>query len=267
MKKEKKEKKHSDVFRMGMSVLVGVLSYLASYFPSGIGFLFELIALFCGGLFVLFGLRFLRIRFPKFRIPSLILQWIIFTVVAVLFVLFIIVEIQIISREKGDAQIPENAHVLVVLGCGVNGETPSLMLQHRINAAYARLCSDPDAVAVLCGGQGAGETISEAECMRRSLVSSGIEPERLILEEVSVNTKENVGNAARIIRERFPEAKEVIIVTTGFHLFRGERLMELEGFRAYGIAAKMPRNPLFWVNYHLREFASVFFMYGKEIFA
>ena len=89
----------------------------------------------------------------------------------------------------------------VVLGCQVKSEKPSRILGERIDAACQYLQSHPAAVAVLSGGQGENEGISEAECMYRELVARGIEADRLYKEESSTNTPTNLRNSRAILEE------------------------------------------------------------------
>lgn len=99
------------------------------------------------------------------------------------------------------AKKPTENAVLVVLGCKVNGENASLMLNERINAAYAYLEAHENTVCVLSGGQGSGESISEAECMYRALVKKGVAPERLYKEEKSTSTRENLRFSMQVIED------------------------------------------------------------------
>ena len=75
----------------------------------------------------------------------------------------------------------KNQRTVIVLGCRVKGETPSLALQKRADAAYFYLLKNPEAVAILSGGQGRGENISEAACLKKLLTDRGIAPGRLFL--------------------------------------------------------------------------------------
>ena len=76
---------------------------------------------------------------------------------------FIAVEIPIIKNARGDRDCDKK--YVVVLGAAVHGDVPSLALTHRLEGAYEYLNTHPDAVAILSGGKGKGENISEAECM------------------------------------------------------------------------------------------------------
>ena len=69
----------------------------------------------------------------------------------------------VVSAGHG-ADDPE-AQWVVVLGAGVNGTVPSQALRERLEAARDYLARYPEAVAVLSGAQGDGESITEARCM------------------------------------------------------------------------------------------------------
>ena len=89
---------------------------------------------------------------------------------------------------------------VVVLGCQVFPDgRPSLMLQGRIDAAYDYLTAHPDAVCIASGGQNGSEPISEALCIRDALVDRGIDPSRILLEDASRSTEENLAFSARLM--------------------------------------------------------------------
>ena len=125
---------------------------------------------------------------------------------------------------------------VIVLGCQVRGTTPSLMLSYRIQAAADYLDKNPDAVAILSGGQGPGERISEAGCMYNGLVARGIDPARLILEENSANTRENLRFSEAIMEEKGMSGP-VAIVSNDFHIFRALKMAKDNGLEAEGLAA------------------------------
>ena len=90
---------------------------------------------------------------------------------------------------------------VVVLGCEVKGERPSRMLTARMDAAIEYLQEHPGLHCVLSGGKGENEKISEAECMFRYMTARGIAPERLIRENRSVSTRENLRFSLQKLRE------------------------------------------------------------------
>ena len=175
--------------------------------------------------------------------------------------LFFLVEGLLLSHgERDNSALPADA--VIVLGAGVNGETPSLMLQSRIDAAARYLTLHPDIPVVLSGGQGAGESISEAECMRRELTARGIGESRLLLEEQSTSTAENFAFSKEVLRQADidPETATVAVVTNDFHCFRAHLIAGREGLTVLDIPAEAP-----WLllnaNYYVREF----FALGKTL--
>ena len=144
------------------------------------------------------------------------------------------------------------AEAAIVLGAGVNGETPSLILQSRIERAADYLTKHPDAVAILSGGQGDGERISEAECMRRELVKRGIPEERLVLEDRSTSTAENFAYSKALLESMGLSETTVAVITSDFHCFRAHLIAQRAGLSVLDIPAESPY-ALLNANYYVRE--------------
>ena len=146
-----------------------------------------------------------------------------------------------------------DADYLIVLGAGLRGERPSLVLRNRINAAAKYLMENPDSKVVVSGGQGADELISEAEAMRRGLVELGISESRIIMEDKSTSTNENLTFSKAYI----PAGASVVIVTNKFHVYRACHLARECGYTSVsGLGADNVR----WLNptNYLRECMAVF---------
>lgn len=146
---------------------------------------------------------------------------------------------------------------IVVLGAGVRGTTPSLSLRERLGAAYDYLTAHPDTVAVLSGGQGPGEEITEAACMYRELTEMGIDGSRLLLEENSSTTMENLTFSMDVLETKTGARPEKIgIVSSEYHMFRAKLFAKELGLEAVGIPARTS-----WItlrlNYYLREIMAV----------
>ena len=152
---------------------------------------------------------------------------------------FIIVEGLILYGCISDP-IPPETDFILVLGAGLRGENPSATLASRIRVAEEYLRCYPEAKAVLCGGQGEDEIISEAACMYRVMTEDGISPDRLILEDASRNTVQNIKNAKTILDELSGGAYQTAFVTSSYHLFRGRILMEHAGLDPVGAGARTP---------------------------
>ena len=148
------------------------------------------------------------------RLPSSPLLLPLRVLLALAIVAFLICEIIILM--PGLQGPPEGLDYIVVLGAWVNGTQPSGSLRNRIEVAAEYLEANPNTIAVLSGGQGADEDISEAWCMYENLIAKGIDPERLILEDRSTDTVENL----RYSREFIPVDATVGLVTNNFHIYR-----------------------------------------------
>lgn len=85
-----------------------------------------------------------------------------------------------------------NLEYIIVLGAHVEGTRLTKALLERTRRALQYMEENPETKAVLSGGKGDGESITEAQAMCNYLVEHGIDRERLILEEKSTNTTENL---------------------------------------------------------------------------
>ena len=142
---------------------------------------------------------------------------------------------------------------LIVLGAHVKGKTPSRALYKRIQRAAQYLKENPQVKAVLSGGKGRGEEITEAEAMRRYLEKEGISSKRLFLEEHSTSTKENIEFSMQIIQD-FHTA--IGVVTNDFHIFRSVAIGKKMGCtNIQGVPAAGDK--ILEINYLIREFFAV----------
>lgn len=163
----------------------------------------------------------------------------------------IALEIPIIANARTDED--PQADYLIVLGAGVNGSTPSLSLVNRLTAAKDYLERFPDAVAIVSGGQGDGENLSEAEAMRRWLTQNGIPDGRILTEDRATTTEENITFSLDLLRERGEEDASIAIVSSEYHLCRAKQIARAQGIPApIGVAGKTGY-PVLKLNYFLRE--------------
>lgn len=160
-----------------------------------------------------------------------------------------------VIHEGGKVPPQEGADAVIVLGAGVNGTQPSLSLRTRLDAAADYLTANPDIPAVLTGGQGYGEEITEAACMYDYPTEHGVDADRLILEEAASNTAENFAFSRELLKEAGvdPSADTVAVVTNDFHIARAKLLAARNGYgHAVGVPAELPWIHL-EINYYLRE--------------
>lgn len=119
----------------------------------------------------------------------------------------------------------EEPEVMIVLGCQVKPWGPSVLLQDRLDTALALWKEHPDMTVVVSGGQGPDEHISEAECMYDYLTEHGVDKEKVLKEEQSHNTLQNLRYSLALLSEHgFGPETETVVVSNGFHLARVKML-------------------------------------------
>lgn len=136
-----------------------------------------------------------------------------------------------------EADVPKDADYVIVLGARVKGTVPSLALKYRIKTAAEYLKKHDHVVAIASGGQGSGEKISEAEAIKRGLMKRGIEESRIILENKSTTTSENLDFSKKLIPSK---AKKGLIVTNDFHMYRAMSMAEDDQLQVSALPAETP---------------------------
>ena len=158
-----------------------------------------------------------------------------------------------------------DAPYVIVLGAAVYGEDPSLSLVHRSDRAMEHLETNPSAVAVLSGGQGEGEDISEAECMGRYLKSKGVNEGRMLLEDRSTSTLENLTFSKQAIEQAGGDPSRVAIVSSSYHLYRACRMASALGMEAEGLRSA-DGCPVYMTGMYLREALAVWKLWVSDIY-
>lgn len=142
---------------------------------------------------------------------------------------------------------------VIVLGAQVKGNVPSRALRKRLDCAAAYAGENPDTVVILSGGKGSGEDISEAECMYQYLLEKGIDQKRMILEDRSTSTWENLNFSAKLADVK---QKKTGLVSNNFHIYRSVQLAKKAGYQHIsGIPA--PSDLGMQPHYVLREVFAV----------
>ena len=172
-------------------------------------------------------------------------------------IVFAVFEIPVVR----DARTDTDAHP------GVNGSAPSLSMCNRLDAALDYLGANPDALAVVSGGQGDGEDITEAQAMADYLTAHGIDSARIMQEDQSRTTRENLENSFAILRARgYAPADGVGIVTSEYHLYRAKHMARALGAEPVGIAAETTL-PTMRINYFIREaFAAAYMQLAGTLY-
>lgn len=168
---------------------------------------------------------------------------------------FIIVQMLIVFFPKRDLS---RADYAIVLGAGLRGETISLTLKNRLDSAIEYTKANNEATIVVSGGQGPGESITEAEAMKRYLLQNGIEEDKIIMEDKSTSTSENLIFSKEKIEKYSGKTigeLDVKIITTDFHALRSNMLAKKYDYK----------NVSLYTSGTLKSIAPV--MYTREFFA
>ena len=204
-----------------------------------------------GYLYMSAALLFAAALLLIFNLGSESLKRAVALITAIGLIYFCLLEIPIVGNARTDKN-PERGY-LIVLGAGVRGTEPTLSLIHRLQAAQSYLTTYPDSKAVLSGGKGDGEDISEAQCMFNWLTERGIEPERLFIEDKSSSTMENLEFSKKIIEENGGSAADTAIVSSPYHLYRAKLMAEKLGYESPAGVACVHGYPIYSLSMYIRE--------------
>ena len=166
-----------------------------------------------------------------------------------------VTEFFILRASFGDSK--ESCDYAVVLGAKVRTTGPSASLWDRIYGARDYLEAHPEVIAILSGGQGTDEPMTEAQAMYDELVKLGIDPDRLWIEDQATSTWENLNFALNLIEEKTGTRPEKLgIVSSEYHLFRASLFADACGVDSVLIPA---RTSVFTqrINHFMREVAGV----------
>ena len=162
---------------------------------------------------------------------------------ALLFILIILVLIYYWLDYEMNAALKNEAdgsnEYVVILGAKVKpGGIPSLSLKNRLDAAVDYLKKYPTVKAIVTGGQGADEDRTEASVMADYLIEHGIAVNRILLEDQSTSTYENLLFAKKLMPEN---TASITIISNDFHLKRATILASKLGLKADVVAAPTPK--------------------------
>jgi uncharacterized SAM-binding protein YcdF (DUF218 family) len=237
-----------------LSIIIGFAGVLDFIFAMGYGTAINLGIVFplvFGLILIVFGI--LKIKYRESYIIKNKIARILFKSAVYLFIIsFIIIESFIYSGTKADSY--KKADYLVVLGAGLKGSDVTATLKYRLDRALEILNKDKDIKAVVTGGKGYGEDVTEASAMANYLIINGIKSDRIILEEKATSTYENFKFTKEALMEN-AENNNILIITSDFHMARAKIIAKKFGFNPYGVPA--PTFKYLLPNSIIREYFAV----------
>jgi len=166
--------------------------------------------------------------------------------------------------------VPEpDKDFLIILGCGLNKNgKPTPLLQGRIDRAlefdqYQRKTTGKQLTFITSGGLGPDEIVAESSAMKQYLMEHGIPESRIIEEDRSVNTHQNMLFSKEKIMAVNPEGR-IAFATTNYHVCRSGLHARRVKMKALGMGAETKW--YFWPNAAVREFVGLLTEHrGKQI--
>ncbi|GAA4532138.1 YdcF family protein [Amycolatopsis samaneae] len=151
---------------------------------------------------------------------------------------------------------------VVVLGSGLLGSRVPPLLASRLDrgrAVYeAGRARGQEPLMVTSGGQGPDEELPESHAMAGYLADRGVPRERILLEDRSTTTWENLTFSREIMTRERPGYR-CVVVTNNFHVLRAALIARRAKVNGQVIGA--PTSWYFWPSATIREFVAVFFEY------
>ncbi len=148
---------------------------------------------------------------------------------------------------------------IIILGCKIKKDgTLTPLLRGRVDRAieFAKMQKEKtnkDIVFIPSGGKGSDEIIAEGDAIKNYLVEQGIDKNKIIVENKSKNTYENIKFSNNIIKKE-KKNSNIAFSTTNYHVFRAGNLAFNQNIKIEGIGSKT--KSYFWINAFIREFVA-----------
>lgn len=151
--------------------------------------------------------------------------------------------------------------LIFVFGAGLIENRISLSLKTRLDKAYELAYLYPTSRILVSGGQGKNELLSEAKAMKDYLVMKGIDEERILMEDKSTSTQENLVFS---MKKYDLSCERIAFVSNQFHVFRIEKMAKKLGLHGFGVPSYMKN--IGTLAFYIREcFACVKAILKREI--
>ena len=147
-----------------------------------------------------------------------------------------------IAVKTSDDTADFDENYVIVLGAGIKDEKVLKSLQKRLDKCLEYATRNPEAIIIVSGGQGRGESISEAEAMKRYLIDCGVNGAKILKEDKSTNTNENFRFSKQIIDELSTEKEKarIVFITNSYHSYRAKLIARGQGIETTVLNAPLP---------------------------
>lgn len=153
--------------------------------------------------------------------------WLKLLLAAILIAALVFAGLEVYIAVHSRTQIVGQPQTMVIFGCQMKKDGPSVLLKDRLDTALTYLEDHPDMTVIVTGGKGDDEHQSEAQGMYDYLTAHGVDGARIYKEDRSRNTWQNVNYTMDLMEQRGMElTQDVALVSSGFHLSRIELLWD-----------------------------------------
>ncbi|WP_199698706.1 YdcF family protein [Aurantiacibacter zhengii] len=164
-----------------------------------------------------------------------------------------------------DEEPGARADAAIVLGAGVEGDTPSPVFRERIDHGIDLLRTGRVERLIFTGAQGEGATIAESAAARSVALEKGVPANAILTEAESASTMHNLVEAQLLMRDEGLET--ALIVSDPLHMRRAMEMAEALGIEAHPSATPTSRYRSFQTQlpFLLREiyFIHHFWLFGE----
>ncbi|WP_406047584.1 YdcF family protein [Kribbella sp. NBC_00889] len=203
---------------------------------------------------VIFGIAVQRLSWePLDAVRSILVG--VLTYISFLFVCFLAYAF-VYSRVRSSRKVD----FVVVLGSGLRGSRVPPLLASRLDRAqqvYLRAVrKGRSPMIITSGGQGPDEDVPESHAMASYLIERGVPEDRILREDRSTSTTENLTFNRDLMVSRVP-AYRCLIVTNNFHAFRAA--LTARKVKVNGQVVGSPTAAYYWPTATIREFVAILY--------
>ncbi|WP_440895466.1 YdcF family protein [Amphibacillus sp. Q70] len=181
-----------------------------------------------------------------------------------IFTLFIFILYTITNMLNLVMNVRKKYSYIIVLGSGLkNGEEVTPLLASRVDKGIELYRKNEGSFLVLSGGQGTDEKVAESVAMKNYALKQGVPESALLIEDKSVNTRENLLFSKQLIDDHKKENSEnLLVVTTSYHVLRALLLAKNLGIACDGQGSRTKF--YFSINAFVREWIAYLVLWRKQ---
>lgn len=178
-----------------------------------------------------------------------IIKYSIFTILLIVIIVLFLNFYVILSTKKQiikDYSKLKNIDCIIVLGAGIWDGEPSPMLEDRLLESI-KLYENQVSTKIIMSGDHGKKDYDEVNIMKEYAIENGVPSENIFMDHAGFSTYDSIYRAKEIFK-----AKNVVIVTQEYHLYRALYIANSLGINAYGVRSD-PRKYVGATYRELRE--------------